>query len=80
MLDNAPLIYLIAGEASGELLASRLMTALLHKTKGNVRFAGVGGNTMQQAGFQTLYDNSELAVMGFAEVLPRIPRILKLIN
>jgi lipid-A-disaccharide synthase len=78
--EDSPLIYLIAGEASGDLLASRLMAALIKKTDGKVRFAGVGGDTMRQAGFQTLYDNSELAVMGFAEVLPRIPKILKLIN
>lgn len=78
--DYSPLVYLIAGEASGDLLASRLMSALRKKTNGNIRFAGVGGDTMRRAGFQTLYDNSELAVMGFAEVLPRIPKILKLIN
>ncbi len=80
MQKDIPLIYLIAGEASGDLLGSRLMSALLKKTDGKVRFAGVGGDTMRQAGFKTLYDNSELAVMGFAEVLPRIPKILKLIN
>jgi len=78
--EKTPLVYLIAGEASGDLLASRLMAALSKKTNGKIRFAGVGGDTMRQAGFQTLYDNSELAVMGFAEVLPRIPKILGMIT
>jgi len=82
MSDNsaAPLIYLIAGEASGDLLASRLMTALKDKTDGKVAFAGVGGATMKEQGFNTLFDNSELAVMGLAEVLPRIPKIMRLIR
>ncbi len=82
MSDNsaAPLIYLIAGEASGDLLASRLMIALKDKTNGKVAFAGVGGTTMKEQGFNTLFDNSELAVMGLAEVLPRIPKIMRLVR
>ena len=70
------LIYLIAGEPSGDLLASRLMRALKEKTNGKVRFAGVGGETMIANGFESLFDSSELAVMGLAEVIPSIPRIM----
>lgn len=70
------LIYLIAGEPSGDLLASRLMKALREKTDGKVRFAGVGGETMAEQGFESLFDSSELAVMGLAEVIPSIPRIM----
>ena len=47
------LIYLIAGEPSGDLLASRLMKALREKTDGKVRFAGVGGETMAEQGFES---------------------------
>ena len=54
------LIYLIAGEPSGDLLASRLMKALREKTDGKVRFAGVGGETMAEQGFESLFDSSEL--------------------
>ena len=78
--SKTPLIYLIAGEASGDLLASRLMTALKDKTDGKVTFAGVGGATMKAQGFDSLFDNSELAVMGLIEVLPRVPKILRLIR
>ncbi len=74
--DKEPLIYLIAGEPSGDLLASRLMRALKKKTDGKVRFAGVGGETMIENGFESLFDSSELAVMGVAEVIPSIPRIM----
>ncbi len=73
-------VYLIAGEPSGDLLASRLMTALKEKTDGRVRFAGVGGETMAAQGFQSLFDSSELAVMGLAEVIPSVPRILRRIR
>lgn len=74
--DDELLVYLIAGEPSGDLLASRLMRALREKTGGKVRFAGVGGETMIENGFDSLFDSSELAVMGLAEVVPSIPRIM----
>ena len=74
--DKEPLIYLIAGEPSGDLLASRLMRALKEKTNGKIRFAGIGGETMTANGFESLFDSSELAVMGVAEVIPSIPRIM----
>lgn len=74
--DKELFVYLIAGEPSGDLLASRLMRALREKTNGKVRFAGVGGETMIENGFESLFDSSELAVMGLAEVIPSIPRIL----
>lgn len=74
--DKEMLVYLIAGEPSGDLLASRLMKALIKKTNGKVRFAGIGGETMMANGFESLFDSSELAVMGVAEVIPSIPRIM----
>lgn len=78
--DKELFVYLVAGEPSGDLLASRLMRALKEKTNGKVRFAGVGGETMIENGFESLFDSSELAVMGLAEVIPSIPRILKRIR
>ncbi len=73
-------IYLISGEASGDLLGSRLMRALRDKTKGEVEFFGLGGDTMEQEGLKSLFDISELAVMGIFEVIPSIPRVLRRIN
>ena len=73
-------VYLVAGEPSGDLLASRLMRALKKKTNGDVRFFGVGGETMEQEGLSSLFDSSELAVMGLMEVIPSIPRILRRIR
>ena len=70
-------VYLVAGEASGDLLGSRLMRALKKKTNGDVVFYGVGGETMQDEGLHSLFDIKDLSVMGFMEVLPSIPKILQ---
>lgn len=71
------LIYVIAGEPSGDLLGGRLMAALREMCEGNIQFAGIGGETMQAEGLNSLFPMRELTVMGLVEVLPRIPRILR---
>ncbi|MDR0725941.1 MAG: lipid-A-disaccharide synthase [Prevotellaceae bacterium] len=69
-------IYFVTGEPSGDLLASSLMKALKEKAP-EAEFYGVGGETMKSYGFQTLFNMAELTVMGFFEVIPRLPLILK---
>ena len=73
-------IYLIAGEPSGDLLGSRLMKAMKAKYGNEVLFYGVGGETMEAEGLKSLFDISDLAVMGLSEVIPSIPKILGLIK
>lgn len=70
-------IYLIAGEPSGDLLGSRLMKAIKRQTNGNVEFYGVGGDTMAKEGLKSLFDISDLAIMGLLEVIPSIPKVLR---
>lgn len=72
-------IYIIAGEPSGDLLASRLMRAMIAKYP-DVQFFGIGGEAMEREGLKSLFNISELSVMGIFEVLPSIPRILKRIR
>ncbi len=73
-------VYFVAGEPSGDLLASGLMNALL-KTEPGVQFRGVGGESMAAcSGMQSLFDIAEISVMGIFEVLPRLPLILKRIS
>lgn len=72
-----PLIYLIAGEPSGDLLGARLMAALKRQSGGAVRFAGIGGEEMRAEGLEPLFPMAELSVMGLVEVLPRLPTILR---
>jgi len=74
--EGGPLIFLIAGEPSGDQLGARLMAALRAETGGRVRFAGVGGEQMAAEGLQSRFPIHELAVMGFIEVLPHLFTIL----
>lgn len=74
---EGPLIFLIAGEPSGDLLGARLMAALREETGGRVRFAGIGGEAMTAAGLKSRFPIHELAVMGFIEVLPHLFTILR---
>ncbi len=75
-MSRVPLIYVIAGEPSGDLLGGRLMAGLKAVTFGRVRFAGIGGEAMRAEGLDSLFPMAELSVMGLVEVVPRIPRIL----
>ncbi len=72
-----PLLYIIAGEPSGDVLGGRLMAALRERTGGAIRFAGIGGEHMAAEGLTSLVPLAELAIMGVAEVLPRARRILR---
>jgi len=74
---SSPRIALIAGEASGDLLGAGLMDALRARFPHAV-FAGVGGASMRAAGLDAWHDASELAVMGLAEVLRHLPRLVRL--
>ena len=74
-----PLIYLLAGEASGDVLGARLMAALTRLRPG-IEFAGVGGPRMAERGFASLHPMSDLAVMGLVEVVPRIHVIRRRFN
>jgi len=72
-----PRIALVAGEASGDQLGAGLMRALRERFPDAV-FAGVGGDAMRGAGLDAWHDSGELAVMGLAEVLRHLPRLLRL--
>ena len=71
------LVYLVAGEASGDSLGAGLMAALRDRLGPGVRFAGVGGPQMALQGQESLFAMDDLAVMGLAEVLPRLPLLLR---
>ncbi len=73
-------IFLVAGEPSGDALAARMMAGLKGKTANRIEFFGVGGPLMAEEGLESLFPMDELTVMGIAEVLPRIPALLKRIN
>ena len=70
-------IALVAGEASGDQLGAGLI-AELRRRHPDAEFAGVGGAAMRAAGLNAWHDCSALAVMGYAEVVRHLPRLLKL--
>lgn len=67
-------VFLVAGEASGDALGGALMAGLKALSPG-VAFVGVGGDRMQAEGLESLFDMTELSVMGLAEVLPKYPHL-----
>ena len=80
-MSGVPIIYLIAGEPSGDLLGARLMASLKLKLGSDgVRFAGVGGPEMISHGLESLFPMSELSVMGLTEILPHLRHFIRRIN
>lgn len=72
-------IFIIAGEASGDALGASLMHAM-KQMRPDAVFHGVGGRKMAAEGLNSLFPMEELSVMGVAEVLPRLPKILRRIS
>src|SRR5580692_1733482 len=73
-----PKILLSAGEASSDMYAARLATALRERT--GAEFFGMGGPRMAEAGVELIADYHEVAVVGIAEVLHKIPTVIKVQN
>jgi len=69
-------IYIIAGEASGDLHGSNLITAL-KQDKPDVELRAWGGSKMEKAGANVVKYYQDLAFMGFVEVLKNLIPILK---
>jgi lipid-A-disaccharide synthase len=70
-----PLIFLSAGEASGDHYGAELIDALKESLP-QARFTGLGGTQMEAAGQHRVIRAEDVAVMGITEILRHIPRIL----
>lgn len=76
-MSGKPLkLAVIAGEVSGDLLGGDLVAALKRRHDGPIELVGVGGEALETQGLQSLFDYSELSIMGFSQVIKRLPKLL----
>ena len=76
-MPDAPFIFVIAGEPSGDALGGALIAALRRRAGPGLRVAGIGGERMREEGITSLVPLGDLAVAGITEVLPRAATILR---
>ncbi len=78
---NTPVtkVYFVIGEESGDSLGADLIEGM-KKIRFQAEFSGLAGRRMQALGVESLFNISDIAVMGFSAVFGRLPTILKRIN
>ncbi len=79
-MTGALKIAVIAGEVSGDLLGGDLIGALRLQLGRPVELVGVGGEALEAQGLQSLFDYSELSIMGISQVLARLPNLIRRIR
>jgi lipid-A-disaccharide synthase len=77
-MSEPPQILISAGEASSDMYAARLATAL--RARVPAKFFGMGGPRMAEAGVELVADYHEVAVVGITEVLHKIPTVIGVQN
>ena len=66
-------LLISAGEASGDMYAARLATAL--RARADVRLFGMGGPNMRAAGVEIVVDSADVALVGLTEVVRKMPEL-----
>ncbi len=66
-------ILISAGEASGDMYAARLATAL--RARADVQLFGMGGPRMRDAGVELVADCSEVSLVGIVEIAKKYPAL-----
>ena len=75
---STPTILISAGEASSDMYAARLAVALRERT--GAQLFGMGGPRMAEAGVELIADYHDVAVVGIAEVVHKIPTVVRVQN
>ncbi|MDX8434311.1 lipid-A-disaccharide synthase [Mesorhizobium abyssinicae] len=73
-------VAVVAGEESGDLLGADIVAALKRTTGRDVQLLGIGGRHLQALGLKSLFDGSEIALMGFSAILRDLPRLIRRIG
>jgi len=79
MSDTQKHIFIVAGEPSGDKIASGFMREL-KKINPQIKFSGIAGVNMKAEGMESLFPLEELSVMGIIEVLPKLFKLISRIN
>ncbi len=72
-------IFVLTGEASGDKLASKVISEL-NKLNSNIEYLSVGGENLGKLGIRSIYNLKEITYLGFTNVLFNIFKIKKKIN
>jgi lipid-A-disaccharide synthase len=78
-LSSKKSVMIVAGEASGDVYGAQFVYAM-RDLDPDITFYGIGGAKMELAGVRVLHDASLLSVVGFAELLPRIRYISRVLK
>jgi len=76
---NPKQIMIVAGEVSGDLHGGNLVKAM-RQMDPSLRFYGVGGRKLKEAGVNLIADSSDMAVVGLTEVFARLGTIMKVMR
>lgn len=76
-MKNSNEIWIMSGEASGDLYGARIATELKRQDP-SLKLRGMGGLNMRRAGVETIVDSTELGVIGVVEVLENIVKFIKI--
>ena len=72
-------IFILTGEASGDKLASKVISDL-NKLNSNIEYLSVGGENLKKIGVKSIYDLKEITYLGFSSVILNVFKIKKKIN
>lgn len=71
-----PRLFILAGESSGDMLGGELLASLHTYFDGDIELCGIGGERMAMQGLASVFPMEDIALMGFAEILPHSWRLL----
>lgn len=73
-------IAIVAGEESGDLLGHDLVLALAEMTGREIGLSGIGGRHLRALGLESLFDSSQIALMGISAIVRDLPRLIRRIG